>query len=63
MVVDDFAGQEDRPIGEPFARLVGVVHGAVHAVAETELAREADRRATRRELELCSLIDSISSLW
>ena len=41
-VVDDLAGQVDAAIGEARARLVGVVHGAVHAVAEAELARQVD---------------------
>ena len=39
-VVDDFPGQEHAAIGKALARLVGVVHGAVDAVAEAELARE-----------------------
>ena len=42
-VVDDLAGQEDVAAGEAAARLVGVVDGAVDAVAEPELAREVDR--------------------
>ena len=41
-VVDDFAGQEHRAIGKALARLVRVVHGAIDAVAEAELAREVD---------------------
>ena len=43
-VVDDFAGQVDRPVGKPLARLVGVVDGAIDAVAESELAREMERQ-------------------
>ena len=46
-VVDDFAGQEDVPLGKPPARLVGVVDGAVDAVAEAELAGEEDWSAGR----------------
>ena len=41
-IVDDFAGQEDRAIGEAGACLIGVVHGAIDAVAEPELRRETD---------------------
>ena len=39
-VVDDLAGEEDVAAGEPRDRLVGVVDGAVDAVAEAELAGE-----------------------
>ena len=49
-VVDDLAGQEDVAPGEPPARLVGVVDGAVDAVAEAELAREVDGQAAGFEL-------------
>ena len=41
-VVDDLAGQEDAPVGEPPARLVGVVDRAIDAVAEPEFPREMD---------------------
>ena len=41
-VVNDLAGEVHRSIGKPPARLIRVVHGAVHAVAEAELAREVD---------------------
>ena len=41
-VVDDFAGQVDRPVGKPLARLIGIVDGAIDAVAESELAREME---------------------
>ena len=41
-VVDDLAGEEHAPIGKPPARLVGVVHGPIDAVAEAELAGEED---------------------
>ena len=44
-VVNDFAGQIDGPIGKAPARLIGVVDGAVDAVAEAELAREVDGEA------------------
>ena len=44
-VVDDFAGQVDGAVGEALARLIGVVHGAVDAVAEPELAGEMHRQA------------------
>ena len=47
-VVDDFAGQVHLPIGKPLARLIGVVDGAVDAVAEAELAREVDGETARR---------------
>jgi hypothetical protein len=44
-VVDDLAGQVDRPIGKARPRLVGVVHGAIDAVAEPELLREVQLEA------------------
>ena len=46
-VVDDLAGQVDVLVGELAPRLVGVVHGPVHAVAEPELLREVDREPAR----------------
>ena len=46
-VVDDLAGQEDAPVREALARLIGVVDGAVDAVAEAELAREVDGQPAR----------------
>ena len=42
-VVDDFAGQEDVAIGEALARLIGIVDGAIDAVAEAEFTRENNR--------------------
>ena len=47
-VVDDFAGQEHLPVGKPLARLIGVVDGAIDAVAEAELAREVHGQPARR---------------
>ena len=47
-VVDDFAGQEDGAVREAAPRLVGVVDGAIDAVAEAELAREMDGEPARR---------------
>ena len=41
-VVDDLAGQIDRPFREPPARLIRVVHRPVDSVAEPELASEMD---------------------
>ena len=52
-VVDDFAGEEHRTIGKALARLVGVVDGAVDAVAEAEFAREMDASAGRRRTGNC----------
>ena len=46
-VVDDFAGQEDASIGKALARLVGVVDGAIDAVAEAELAGQMEREPAR----------------
>jgi hypothetical protein len=43
--VDDFAGQEDLAIGEAPPRLVGVIDGAVDAIAEAELVRQMHREA------------------
>ena len=48
-VVDDFARQEHAAIGKSLARLIGVVDGAVDAVAEPELAREMDRETAGRD--------------
>jgi hypothetical protein len=47
-VVDDLANEQQPPIGELPARLIGVLHRALHPVAESELAREADRDVPRR---------------
>src|SRR5690349_9838487 len=41
-IVDDLAHQKDLPLGKLGARLVGVFHGAVHAVTEAELARQLE---------------------
>ena len=41
-VVDDLAGEEDVASGEPRHRLVGVVDGAVDAVAEAEFPGQVD---------------------
>src|SRR5215203_2580492 len=46
-IVDDLAGQEDVAAGEPAPRLVGIVDRAVDAVAEPELACEADAQTAR----------------
>ena len=42
-VVDDLAGQKDTAVGKTLAGLIGIVDGAVDAIAEPELAREMDR--------------------
>ena len=39
-VVNDFSGQEDVAAGKSAPCLIRVVHGAIHAVAEAEFARE-----------------------
>ena len=44
-----------RPIRKALAGLVGVVHGAVDAVAEAELAREVDGEAAGAEREVLGL--------
>ncbi len=41
--MNDCAGEEDVPAGKPGDRLVGVVDGAIDAVAETEFPREMHR--------------------
>src|SRR5690606_14151228 len=41
-VVDDLADEEDAPVRELVGRLVGVLDGAVHAVAEPELGGQPD---------------------
>jgi hypothetical protein len=46
-VVDDFARQVDRVVWKATARLVGVVDGAIDAVAEAELPCEVHREPTR----------------
>ena len=40
--MNDLAREVHRSIGKTPARLIRVVHGAVHAVAEAELAGEVD---------------------
>ena len=46
-VVDDLAGKEDAAVGELLARPVRVLHRAVHAVAEAELAGQAHHHVPR----------------
>src|SRR5437870_8365686 len=41
-VVDDLRQEEDSLVGELGARLVGVLHGAIHPVAEPELAGQLE---------------------
>ena len=41
-IVDDLAHQEQPPVGELEPGLVGVVHRAIHPVAEAELARQPE---------------------
>ena len=48
-VVDDLADEEDAPVGELPARLVGVLDRALDAVAEAEFAGEPDRDAADRQ--------------
>jgi hypothetical protein len=43
--VDDLAGEKHPAIGKLLARLVRVIHGAIDAVAEAELAREMNGQA------------------
>ena len=47
-VVDDLAGEEDPAVRELLPRLVGVLHRAVDAVAEAELAGELHPHARPR---------------
>ena len=47
-IVDDLAGEEDPPVGELEPRLVGVVDGAIDAVAEPELAGQVHGEPARR---------------
>src|SRR6478752_4946633 len=46
-IVNDLAGQIDRTVREARPRLVRVIHGAIHAVAEAELAREVQCQSPR----------------
>ena len=46
-VVDDLAGEEDPPVGELLAGLVGVLHRAVHPVAEAELPGQLQDEVAR----------------
>jgi hypothetical protein len=55
-VVNDFASEEHRAIGKPLPRLVGIVNGAVDAVAEAELAGEVHREPAGREA-IVALLD------
>ena len=41
-IVDDLAHQQEPPVGELVAGLVGVVDRAIHAVAEAELAGQPE---------------------
>ena len=51
-VVNDFAGQEHCALGEALAGLIGVVDGAIDAVAEAELARQVQRQPAGAEHEI-----------
>ena len=55
-VVDDFAGQKDVAVGKPVPRLIGVVDGAVHAVAEPELTGQKNGQAPGLESVVAALI-------
>ena len=48
-IVDDLAHQQQPPVGKLVAGLVGVVDGAIHAVAEPELAGQPERQRTHLE--------------
>lgn len=48
-IVDDLAGEKDSPVGKLPACLVGVLHGALHAVAEAELPSQPDGYVAGRE--------------
>ena len=50
--MDDLARQVDAAIREALARLVGVVDGAIDAVAEPELAREMNEEPAAGVLEV-----------
>ena len=49
-VVDDFAAKKDPAVGKLLARLVGVFHGPVDTVAETEFARELHAQLSCRSI-------------
>ena len=61
-VVDDLTGQEDPTVGESSARLIGVVDGAVDAVAETELGSKTDHQTAflPSELRALDLVDELA---
>jgi len=42
-IMNDLGGQEDAPVGETLARLIGMVDGLVHAVTKTEMIGQAER--------------------
>ncbi len=54
-VVDDLAGQKHTLVRKTLARLVGVVDGAIDAVAEAELAREMDGQPSGAIREIVGL--------
>ena len=54
-VVDDFARQKHAAVGKSLARLIGIIDGAVDAVAEPELAREMDRETAGPILKIVGL--------
>jgi hypothetical protein len=47
--MDDLPDQEHPAVGKLGAGLVGVLDGAIDAVAEPELARELERQVADRE--------------
>jgi hypothetical protein len=48
-VVDDLTHEHEVPVGKLATRLVGVLHRPLHAVAEPELPRQADRHVAHDE--------------
>jgi hypothetical protein len=58
-VVDDLAGQKDVAIGKAAPCLVGVIDGAIDAIAEAEFAREVNGQpsGTVLKIVLADLVD------
>ena len=44
-IVDDLADQVERPVGKLHPGLIGIIHRAVHAVAETEFPSQPEGEA------------------
>ena len=60
-VVDDLPGEEDAPVRELLARLVGILHCAIYSVAEAELTRQLEAHVASAG-GIVQLLDTVNDL-